>query len=124
MTRHFHDNGSSAAGKIIPIGIISAAAGAAITYFLYGTEKGREKRQKISDMAGQIKQKVSHATDEISAATSEMYDNISGLIKEKYDMVKNLDKEELSELANKIRDHWDDIRDDISEVLEKAESKG
>ncbi|MES2215691.1 MAG: hypothetical protein V4481_00130, partial [Patescibacteria group bacterium] len=49
---------STGTGKAIATGIISALAAAGVTYFLYGTQKGAQKRAKIKGWAADVRDNV------------------------------------------------------------------
>lgn len=108
-------------GSMIGLGLLGAAAGAAITYYLFGTESGSRKREKISEMSSKVKEKVAGAANDVSNAAEEVYENVGSFLKRKSNMLQNLDKSEMAALAGRIREHWSDIKEDIEDTLEKAE---
>jgi gas vesicle protein len=121
MTRHYPHISSSSSG--FGLGLLAAATGAAITYFLYGTEKGAGRREKIKEYAHVAKEKVMHSSDDISDAVKEFYMDVKSTFKDRYEEIKNLDKEELKLLRERMKLHWEEIKDDVEETLMKARNK-
>ncbi|MFA6458812.1 MAG: hypothetical protein WCV79_00200 [Candidatus Paceibacterota bacterium] len=122
MHKHFHHDDSSF-GKGLGIGLISAIASAAATYYLYGTEEGAEKREQIKGFMKDAKNKAVETGDDIKVATAEVYNNMKEVLKDKYDDLSQLSKDEKMELAKKIKNRWENVRDDIDEALAKATAK-
>ena len=114
---------SSSGGAPLGISLISAAAGAAITYFLYGTSEGAMKRRQIKEWANKAKKMTVESGNEVMDAAKEKYDEMSVLMRDRYDDLKEIKKDELTGLKNRIRDHWDEIRDDVNETIEKSKKK-
>jgi gas vesicle protein len=116
-----HHNTTGSAG--VGMGLLGAAAGAAITYFLYGTEKGAEKREKIKEMAYTAKEKIVESSDEITGAAKEFYSTVKMDLKDKYDDLKNIDKVEFVALKERMKLHWEEMKEDIEETIERAKTK-
>lgn len=120
---HRHYGHGSAAGMTAGTSLLSAAVAAAITYYLFGTRSGAEKRRRVKKWAEEAKEKVSSASLEVKEAAREIYDDVTDMISERYDDLKEVREEEMTALAGRIRDHWEDIRDDIEETIERSRKK-
>lgn len=118
MYHHRHSSGS--AGTAAGTGILAAAAAAAVTYFLFGTDKGAEKRERMKEWAAQAKDTMSHTGGEVAEAASELYKGTSSLLKANYAALKNLNRDETAALAERIREHWDEIKEDIEETAKSV----
>src|SRR5437016_4197570 len=84
----------SSAGPAIATGILSAAAAAGITYFLFGTEKGSRKREKIKEKFEKIREKsgaMMGETTELASVSKEIYDDMKSMLKDKADILKNVE---------------------------------
>jgi hypothetical protein len=110
-------------GKSAGIGLFAAGLGAAITYYLYATPSGIVRRKKIKRFAVDVKNKSADAIDEITDQGKEIFDDTSDYLIEKYDTVKNLDKAEMTALGKKLKDHWQAIKGDIEDTVEKASNR-
>jgi hypothetical protein len=78
-------------------GIMGLAAGAAIAYYLYGTDAGKDKRKQLSKMARKVKDKVADAKETVI----EFKDN----------------KDEFIDLAGRMKEHLKEMKDDIEDTL-------
>ncbi|HEX7724752.1 MAG TPA: YtxH domain-containing protein [Candidatus Paceibacterota bacterium] len=103
--------------KSLGSGLLGAAIGAGIAYYLYGTDSGKAKRKEITKMAKNAKNKVADKADEVSEAASELYENISESMREKYGDLTERDPKKVKELAGRIKEHWADIKKDIHDTL-------
>lgn len=112
------ENGSFKAG--LGVGILSAIASVAATYYLFGTEDGSKKREKMKDYMLETKKKLLEEGDELKDSVQEVYKNLKITLKDKYEDLSNLSKEQKAELAERIKDRWEGVRDDIDEALEKS----
>ena len=107
--------------------IAAAAVTAAAVYFLYGTEKGELAREKIGKAAGKLRNRAMEAKDnamraggDLAATGKEVYEEMSSLFKEKCDQLKALDTEDLSGLAERLRERWEETKEDIEKTLDDA----
>lgn len=114
---------SSGNSKAVAAGLISAAAAAGLTYFLYGTEKGAEKREHIKSKVRDVKDKIAGRAGELGDVSKEIFGDMASLLKEKADTIKNIDKKEISDLGDRIRSHWEEIKEDIEDTIDKAAEK-
>jgi gas vesicle protein len=113
----------SSAGPAIATGLISAAAAAGITYFLFGTDTGAEKREKIKYGFGKMKSKAGALvgeTGELADVSREIYSDMKSMLKDKADILAKVEKDEVSALADRIRNHWEEIREDIEDTVDKV----
>lgn len=113
----------SSAGPAIATGVISAVAAAGIMYFLFGTDKGEEKREMIKDKFGKMKRKTSNLigeANELTDVSKEIYMDMKSMLKDKADILAKVEKDEVSALADRIRNHWDEIREDIENTVDKV----
>jgi gas vesicle protein len=102
----------------IGAGILGAAVGAAGAYFLYGTKKGARARKEIVKTANKVKDKAIQG--DLISAGKEIYEDMTDLFKEKKDQIKKLDKEDIEGLVERIKERWEETKDDIEETLEEA----
>jgi len=125
MFRNNYEHERKRAGNAFGSGLLAATLGAAITYFFYGTKEGTEKRERIRNYAGKMKNKMEEASGamgELKNTGKEFYENMASLFKDKYEDIKNLNKDEVGELAQKIRGHWEDMREDIENAVDESEA--
>lgn len=112
-------------------GIISAAIASGITYFLYGTDKGKETRHKVGEVAIKVKDTALDVKDEAFAhssmlynAAKDSYENMTTLLAEHKSTLKNLERDDAVWLAERFKDRmsvvWEETREDIEEVLDDA----
>lgn len=94
MSRHFFRSGRSG----FPTGLIGLLAGAAITYYLFGTDSGNEKRGKLMGYAKKLKK---HMMDKRDDALEVIEDKREGV----------------AELAGRMKDHLQEMKEDIEETL-------
>lgn len=115
---HFHrpSSGPSALG----VGLVAAAAAAGLTYFLYGTEKGAAKREKIKGYVSDIKDKTTKTVGELSDLGKEIAGDMADMVKEKYETISKLSKDELADMADKVREHWNEAKEKIGEILDEG----
>ena len=95
MSHMFRRSHSGAAG--IGAGILGLAAGAAIAYFLYGTEAGEEKRRMFGRYARKMKERAVDAKDTIVEYADK--------------------KDDVVELAGRMKDHLKEMKEDIEDTL-------
>ncbi len=117
MRNHHFCGHSNNTGKNVGIGIFSALASAAAVYYLFGTEKGTEKREQIKGFVKETKDKMVKTGNVLQDAASEAYYDLKELLKENYHDLKELNEEQRTELSEKIRSHWDLIKQDIEEAV-------
>ncbi len=118
--RHLFERESSSAKKNLGIGLAAAGIGAAITYFLYGTEKGARKREDIKQFAYKMKDRAMETTGELGSMAKDIYKDMASLLKDKYEDIKDMDSEDVKALGDRIREHWEEMRGDIEDTIEKA----
>jgi gas vesicle protein len=118
--RHSRDHGSKTA---VGVGLAAAAAGAALTYYLYGTKSGAENREKIKKVAIDMKDKAGEKLGELGETAKEIYSETTNFLKEKFDDLKDLADEDKAELKEKIRERWEDTKADIEEMIEEAKKE-
>jgi len=114
-------------GAIVGAGLAGLAAGAALVYYLYETESGIERRERIKEGALKAKDKIMDATDKVVMASGavgsmakDMYSDMSSLLKERYADLKELSKDDMDVLKNRMREHWAEMKEEIEEAAEKA----
>jgi hypothetical protein len=93
--------------------IVAAAAGA---YYLYGNDKGTQRRRKLKSWALRMKADVMEQIEELRDVNEEAYHKVVDGIADKYRQLKNVDPADVAELAARMRMHWKDIQRDISSV--------
>jgi gas vesicle protein len=123
MTRRYFERNSSNTGSTVGLSLLAAAAAAGLTYYLYGTDAGAEKREKIKKVAGKLKDRASDKLGELGEATKDIYGETKDFLKDKYDDLKDLGDEEKAELKEKIRERWEDTKDDIEDMIETAKKE-
>ena len=96
MSRHFFRTYRRGMG--FKAGLLGAALGAGLTYYLFGTDSGNKKRGELVGYAKKLKKRVMEAKD----------DGLE-IIEDK--------KEGISELAGRMKDHLKEMKDDIEETL-------
>jgi gas vesicle protein len=111
---------STGTGKAVTAGLISAAAAAGITYFLYGTDTGAQKREKTKRWIAEKKESVMGTTGELADVSKEIYQDMSSMLKDKADILAKVEKDEVAALADRIRNHWEEIREDIEDTVDKV----
>src|SRR4051812_21768723 len=119
---------TNSTGSIIGAGLAGLAAGAAAVYYLYATESGIEKRERIKEKARDAKDKMMDAKDKVvmasgavGAIAKDMYSDMSSLLKERYEDLKDLSKEDMDILKERMQEHWKEMKDEIEEAAEKAQ---
>lgn len=114
---------STGTGTTVAIALLSAAAAAGATYFLFETESGSEKREQIKGGFKKLKSKASSIAgeaDELTDVSREIYSDMKAMLKDKAEILAKVNKDEISALADRIRNHWDEIREDIEDTVDKV----
>lgn len=101
----------------IGLGIAALAAAVAGTYFLYGSDKASSNRRKMKSWMLRMKAEVMDEVAALKDVTEETYDKTVAKVAEKYKQIKDIDPEEVTALAGRMKGHWNEIRDDIGEVM-------
>ena len=109
--------------KGLGAGFIGAIMGALATYFLYGTDKGKETREKAKGLAEDAKKEIEKRVDEAEDLTEEKYNEIIDTVSEKYENVRNIDKKELEEMVEEMKGHWKSIKKQVAEGKKKSSRK-
>ncbi|MDX1536030.1 MAG: YtxH domain-containing protein [Candidatus Spechtbacterales bacterium] len=109
--------------KGLGAGLLGAVAGALASWFLFGTEKGEETRNKAKKLADDAKKEIEKRVDEAEDLTEKKYNEIIDEVSEKYENVKNIDKKELEEMVSDMRDHWERIKKQVMEGGSKSKKK-
>lgn len=116
----FRDNHKGHTAAHIGISILAAAAGAAATYYLFGSEAGSEKREKAVGWVKEKAHKVMAVSGELGTVSKDMYGDMGSILSEHYDKLKHMNKEELADLAEKVKDKWEEVREEIEQIIKKA----
>ncbi|MEK7641842.1 MAG: hypothetical protein AAB365_02500 [Patescibacteria group bacterium] len=119
MTNHKHESHKTAIG----FGLAALAAAAAGAYYLYGSDKVSKNRRKVKSWMLKMKAEVMDKIEEAKELTEEGYQNIVDTAAEKYRALKDVDADEVSELANRMRSHWKDIKDDLADAADMAKDQ-
>jgi len=101
-------------GVAIGVGIAALAAAAAGAYYLYGSDKGPARRQKIKSWTLRMKAEVMEEIEKLKEVNKEAYETVIATISKKYSQFKDLDPEEVAALAARMKTHWKDIQKDIN----------
>jgi len=104
-------------GMGIGLGIAALAAAAAGAYYLYGSDKAAKNRKQVKSWMLKMKADVMDEVENMKDLTEEAYDKVIDTVSQKYAELKNIDKEELAELAKRMKSHWKEIKEDISETV-------
>lgn len=92
--------------------LMAAAAGAA---FLFGTEEGAKKREKIKSwmfkMRADIMDKLEEAKGELDETA---YGRVIDEVADKYAGLKNIDLKVLKSVATDLKKHWKTIKKQIT----------
>ncbi len=107
----------------IGVGIAALAAAAAGAYYLYGTEKGPQRRRAMKSWMLKMKAEVMDEIENIKDLNEEMYKNAISKIADKYSKLKNIDAAEVMALAMRMKGHWKDISKDINQSTKLISSK-
>lgn len=121
MTKQQKSNNSHGFG--ISVGIAALAAAAAGAYYLYGSDKAAKNRKQVKSWMLRMKAEVMDEVESVKELTQDAYGAAVDKVSEKYAQLKNVDKEELSALASRMKSHWNDIREDISETVKDEMKK-
>ena len=122
--RHFFERDRCQSKPMIGASIAAAAAGAAAMYFLYGTKKGGKVRERMGQAAHDIRDKAMEAKERALGAGGdlletgkEIYGEMMELLKEKREQIKALDSDDVSGLAERLRERWEETKEDLKETL-------
>lgn len=114
--------------RMVNAGILAAVLAGAATYYLYGTESGerarkqiRKKAEDVKDKAVELKERAMETGDELVDAGKEAYEDMATFLRAKRNLIKNLDKDDIDDLAERIRERWEDTKEDIQDMIEEAE---
>ena len=107
----------------VKVGMMAAAISAAITYLIFGTEKGDQVRSEISEGVSKMKKKAMMTGSDISSSVKEIFNETFSYLKEKRDQLKNLDKEDVEGLMERLLERWDETKEDIEDTLKQAEEE-
>ena len=121
MIKKTKSSGSHSIG--IGLGIAALTAAAAGAYYLYGSDKAPKNRKHIKSWMLKMKAEVMDEIENMKDVSQDAYDNAIDKVSEKYATVKNIDTAELSALANRMKSHWKEIKEDISETVENELDK-
>lgn len=119
--RDDYNNRDRNGGGMMGIGVLGAIAGAAASYYLFGTEKGNEQRQKAMQYAKETKDKLVRTGDELTDKIGQVYGDVKSILKDKYTEIADLSSDEKARLSAKLEAHWKDIKSDIEEALAKSD---
>lgn len=100
----------------VGLGLAALVAAAAGAYYLYGNDKGTQRRRKLKSWALRMKADVMEQIEELKDVNEEAYHKVVDGIADKYRQLKNVDPADVAELAARMRMHWKDIQRDISTV--------
>jgi hypothetical protein len=106
----------------IGIGIAALAAAAAGAYYLYGTEKGPQRRRALKGWMLRMKADVMEEIENLKDVNEEMYRSTVDKIAEKYKQLKNVDPDQITALAMRMHSHWKDIQRDINQATTSVRS--
>ncbi len=107
----------------IGLSLAALAAAAAGAYYLYGSDKAATNRKQVKSWMLKMKAEVMDEVENIKDLSQEAYDKAIDKVSEKYAVLKNIDKDELKALAQRMKFHWKEIKDDIDETVGKEMKK-
>lgn len=96
------------------IGAGLAVAAAAGTAWLYGTEKGRKTKKKLSSWMLKAKGEVLEKIEKMGDVTEEKYHAAVGQVMNKYKKMKNVSASEVAVLEADLKKHWKNIYSMVS----------
>lgn len=96
----------------ITAGVLTAAIVACAVYFLTG-ERGRKNREKIKEIAGEMKKELLERMKELKRLTKEEYERLVDEIGEKYKRVKKVSQREIANVIATMKDAWAHIEKEI-----------
>lgn len=118
---------STGTGTTVAIALLSAAAAAGATYFLFETDAGTNKRRQIQQgfdkmkrKAGDMRENLIGESNELTDVSREIYSDMKAMLRDKADILAKVQKDEVAALADRIRNHWDEIREDIEDTVDKV----
>ena len=120
MTKEIKKEGH---GIGIGLGIAALAAAAAGAYYLYGSDKSAKNRKHVKSWMLKMKAEVMDEVENLKEVTEDAYTKIVDKVSEKYAAVKNVDPEELKALGARMKSHWNEIKEDISETVSSEMEK-
>jgi len=107
----------------IGVGIAAlAAAAAAGGYFLYGKD-GAKNRKKIKGWMLKAKGEVLEQMEKGKEMTEETYHNVIDKVSQKYKAVKDIDPVELQQMTKELKNHWKNIKAQLSPKSRKKVAK-
>lgn len=101
----------------IGLGIAALAATAAGAYYLYGSDKAAKNRTQVKSWMLRMKAEVMDQVENMKDVSQEKYDEIIEKVSDKYAAIKDIDRDELKALAGRMKSHWKDIQEDISDTV-------
>lgn len=107
----------------IGAGLAALAAAAAGAYFLYGSKDAKKNRRKVKSWMLKMKAEVMDKIEEAQDLTEDKYHDIVETVAAKYRVLKDVDTKEVSDLADRMRAHWADIREDLSDAAHIAKER-
>ncbi len=111
---------STGTGTTVAVGLLSAAAAAGLTYFIFETQTGSRERKRVMRWAKDMKREAIGETNELTEVSKEIYDDMKSMLKDKASILANVEKDEVAALADRIRNHWEEIREDIEDTVDKV----
>ncbi|MCX7641502.1 MAG: YtxH domain-containing protein [Elusimicrobiales bacterium] len=97
----------------IAAGVITAAIIACAVYFLTG-ERGKKNREKIKNVANEMKKELLERMKDIKELTEEEYLKLVDEISNKYTRLKKVSQRELSNIISTMKDAWKHIQKEIN----------
>lgn len=120
MTTNTKKNGKrDSHGVAIGVGMAALAAAAAGAYYLYGSEKGPQRRKRLKSWTLRMKAEVMEEIEKLKELNQGAYEAVIATISKKYSRFKDIDPAEVAELASRMKTHWKDIQKDIKSSTSK-----
>ncbi len=107
----------------IGVGIAALAAAAAGAYYLYGSDEGAKRRQKMKSWMLRMKAEVMEEIENLKEVNKEAYEATITTIADKYRQFKDIDPAEVAALAGRMKTHWKDIQRDINQTTMTTKSR-
>lgn len=110
----------------LSLGLGTAAAIAAGSYYLYGTKYGAKNRRKLRGWMLKMKGEVMDKLEGLNDIDQTRYYNAVDSVVSRYAKMKKVDTNELYSLAKDLKRHWKSIKTDVEQIrneIERAKAK-
>jgi gas vesicle protein len=103
-------------------GVVGAVIGAVGTWFLYGTEAGKKRREEVEALAARIKNDVLAEARRVKAENEPAIREVIETVAAKYRGIQNVDATILSEVVSDLKNRWSEVKNQF-EAGEKGSSE-